>query len=340
VGSPSPARVTGLPWSAPASWRPPTRCPTRAPRARRGLACPAEGLSLEDLAETTRALLESGAEIEELNAVRKHLSAVSGGRLARRASARRVEVLAISDVPGDRLDVIGSGPFAADPTTYAGALAVLSARGVVERVPESVRRHLESGARGEREETVAPGDRALARVRTTVLASNRTAVEAARRAALRRGLTTRVVSPPLAGEAREAGRALVALARDGRRPEPLCLVAGGETAVTVRGPGSGGRSQELALAAALDLDGGAPTALLAAGTDGSDGPTDAAGAYADEGTVARGHRAGVDGREALRDNDSHGFFAAEGGLFVTGPTGTNVMDLALLRVDPLSAAPD
>jgi glycerate-2-kinase len=304
------------------------------------LACPAEGLSLEDLAETTRALLESGAEIEELNAVRKHLSAVSGGRLARRASARRVEVLAISDVPGDRLDVIGSGPFAADPTTYAGALAVLSARGVVERVPESVRRHLESGARGEREETVAPGDRALARVRTTVLASNRTAVEAARRAALRRGLTTRVVSPPLAGEAREAGRALVALARDGRRPEPLCLVAGGETAVTVRGPGSGGRSQELALAAALDLDGGAPTALLAAGTDGSDGPTDAAGAYADEGTVARGHRAGVDGREALRDNDSHGFFAAEGGLFVTGPTGTNVMDLALLRVDPLSAAPD
>jgi glycerate 2-kinase len=142
------------------------------------------------------------------------------------------------------------------------------------------------------------------------------------------------VSEPLSGEARDEARRLVGLARDLRPSMPTCLVAGGETTVRVRGPGRGGRSQELALAAALELDGAAPCALLAAGTDGSDGPTDAAGAYADEGTVGRGRRAGVDARHALARNDSYGFFSAEGGLFVSGPTGTNVMDLVLLRVEP------
>jgi glycerate-2-kinase len=298
------------------------------------LACPAGELTLEDLAATTRALLEAGAEIEQLNAVRKHLSAMAGGRLAQRTAARRVEVLAISDVPGDRLDVIGSGPFAADPTTYADALAVLAERGVLERVPARVRAHLEAGARGELDETPKPGDPALSRVHTTLLATNRDAVEVARDAAQRRGLGVRVVSNPLAGEAREAGRWLVALARRARASQPLCLVAGGETAVTVRGRGRGGRNQELALAAALALDRGPATALLAAGTDGSDGPTDAAGAFADEGTVERGRRAGVDALAALAENDSYGFFAAEGGLWVTGPTRTNVMDLALVRVEP------
>jgi glycerate-2-kinase len=162
------------------------------------------------------------------------------------------------------------------------------------------------------------------------------ALEAARDAAARRGLRARVASQPLAGEARDAGRALVALARRFSGSEPVCLLAGGETSVTVRGRGRGGRNQELALAAALALDSGPPLALLAAGTDGSDGPTDAAGAYVDEGSVARGRRAGVDASAALADNDSYRFFAAEGGLFVTGPTGTNVMDLALLRIAPAS----
>jgi glycerate-2-kinase len=211
---------------------------------------------------------------------------------------------------------------------------VLDARGVLRRVPLRVRTHLEAGARGELDETPKPGDPALARVRTALLATNRSAVEAAHEAARRRGLDTRLLSEPLAGEAREAGRRLVALARRMRPAAPLCLLAGGETTVTVRGSGRGGRSQELALAAALELSGGPPTTLLAAGTDGGDGPTDAAGAFADEGTVARGDRAGVDARAALVDNDSYGFFAAEGGLFVTGPTGTNVMDLVLLRLEP------
>jgi len=298
------------------------------------LACPSDGLDLGDLAATTRLLLDAGSGIEETNAVRKHLSAVAGGRLAQACRAEWVEVLAISDVPGDRLDVIGSGPFAADPTTFATALAVLEARNLLDRIPPRVRSHLEAGARGRLEETAKPGDPALTRVRTTILASNRTAVEAARDAALRRGLMARVVSKPLAGEAREAARELISLARRARPEQPLLLVAGGETSVTVRGRGRGGRNQELALAAALELEGGPRATLLAAGTDGGDGPTEAAGAFADAATVERGRRAGRDARAALEDNDSHGFFEAEGGLFVTGPTGTNVMDLALLCIEP------
>jgi len=298
------------------------------------LACPAQGLALEDLAEATRLLLAAGADIEETNAVRKHLSALSGGWLARRARPRRIEVLALSDVPGDRLDVIGSGPFAADPTTYADALAALRRRGALDGLPERVRAHLQAGLRGERGETPKPGDPDLARVRHTLLATNRTAALAAGAAAERAGLRTVTLDGVLSGEARDAAAALVARAHAARARAPVCLVAGGETTVTVRGTGLGGRSQELALAAAVDLDGGPPTALLAAGTDGNDGPTQAAGAYADERTLARARRAGLDARTALAANDSHPFFRAEGGLFVTGPTRTNVMDLALVRVDP------
>jgi glycerate-2-kinase len=298
------------------------------------LACPGEGVSVRDLAEVTRLLLRAGADIEELNTVRKHLSALAGGRLVGRCRAGRIEVLAISDVPGDRPEVIGSGPFAADPTSHADALAVLARRGVLERVPPAARAHLEAGARGAVPDTVKPGDPALARVSTTLVATNRDAVTAAREAGRRRGLETRVVAEPLAGEAREAGRRLVDLALRARSAAPILLVAGGETTVTVRGAGRGGRNQELALAAAIALAGRPGISLLAAGTDGTDGSTPAAGAFADAGTVERGRRRAADARAALADNDSHGFFAAEGGLFTTGPTGTNVMDLALVRVDP------
>lgn len=302
------------------------------------LACPAAGLSAADLATTTRLLLAGGADIVQQNAVRKHLSALAGGRLAQHARAERIEVLAISDVPGDRIDVIGSGPFAPDPTTFADACAVLEQLGLGPRVPEAVREHLEAGRRGEREETPKPGAEGLARVHTTVLASNRGAVEAAADAARGCGLSVRVIAQPLAGEAREAAGRLVSLAHSLRPAAPTCLIAGGETTVTLRGSGRGGRNQELALAAALRLDSGPGTALLAAGTDGTDGPTDAAGAYADEATLARGEKLGVDAAAALARNDSYGFFSVEGGLFVTGPTGTNVMDLALLRVDPVSSS--
>jgi hydroxypyruvate reductase len=299
------------------------------------LSAPIPGLSLEDLARTTRALLEGGAAIDELNAVRKHLSRTAGGRLARACSAGVIELLAVSDVPGDRLDVIGSGPFAADPSRFADALAVLERRARPQAVPSAVWEELRAGARGEREETPKPGAPELARVRSTLVATSAMAVAAALDAARRRGLDARIVSEPLAGEARDEAERLVSLAAAARPARPLCLVAAGETAVSVRGAGRGGRNQELALAAALALESLPDIVLLAAGTDGRDGPTDAAGAFADAETVARGRAAGVDARRALADNDAHGFFAAEGGLLRTGPTGTNVMDLALLLVSPM-----
>jgi len=297
------------------------------------LSSPPDGVSHEDLARTNAALLASGAGIEELNAVRKHLSVLSGGRLAAASGAGRVLVLAISDVIGDALDVIGSGPCAADPTTFADALAVLRRRGLdgPGALPSSVRARLAAGAEGRVEETPKPGDPRLARVRSAVLARNADALEAARAEARVRGVEARIVTRALTGEARDAGRRLAALGRAvGSADAPRLLLAGGETTVTVRGPGRGGRCQELALAAALEIAGDPSLALLAAGTDGSDGPTDAAGAYADGGSVARGAAAGVAAAEALARNDAHAFFAAEGGLVRTGPTRTNVMDLVLI----------
>ncbi len=293
------------------------------------LSCPLPGLSREDLVATTELLLASGAEIGELNAVRKHLTEISGGRLARRAGSRRIEVLAISDVPGDAIETIGSGPLAADPSSNADALGVLQRRGLRASAPERIVAHLESS----REESVKPGDPVLARVHSTILARNRDAVDGAREAARESGLPAIVATEFLRGEARGAGRRLVALARSLRPDGPLVLLAGGETTVTLRGDGRGGRNQELALAAACELEGSSGIALLAAGTDGTDGPTDAAGAYADGGTVARGRALDLDAHAALERNDSYAFFSAEGGLLVTGPTRTNVMDLVLVLVE-------
>jgi glycerate-2-kinase len=298
------------------------------------LACPLDGLGREDVAAATALLLRAGAGIDELNAVRKHLTALSGGRLALASPAGRIEVLAVSDVPGDDPAVLGSGPCAADRTRYADAVAIAHRRGVWGALPERVRTHLDEGARGRRPESAKPGDPRLARVRTTLLASNRDALEAAAAAARGHGRRPLLVTGALRGEARVAGRRLAALGLAARAQQPLLLLAGGETTVTVRGDGRGGRSQELALAAALALDGHAGVALLAAGTDGSDGPTDAAGAFADGGTLARGRTAGADARAALARNDAYGFFAIEAGLVVTGPTRTNVMDLVLLAVGP------
>jgi len=296
------------------------------------MACPAPGLSLADLAQTTALLLAAGADIDELNTVRKQLSAVGGGRLGRLARSERVEVLAISDVPGDRLDLIGSGPFVKDPSTRADALAVVSRRSLSARLPAAVLAHLGSS------EPAPTPDRAPAGVRTTLLATNADAVAAAVVAAAEIGMRPVVLTPSLTGEAARVGERVAALASalapPAGDPRPLCLIAGGETTVTVRGAGRGGRNQELALAAAIGMDGRSGLDLLAVGTDGNDGPTAAAGAHSNGGTVARGRAAGRGAALALAENDSHGFFAAEGGLVVTGPTGTNVMDLLLFRVDP------
>jgi len=303
------------------------------------LACPQPGISLDEVATTTAALLAAGADIRELNTVRKHLVEVAGGRLARAAAARCIEVLILSDVLGDPLDVIASGPCTPDPSRFADALAVLAARALRERIPPRVLAHLEAGARGEREESPKPGDPGFARVHATIVASLGDALRAAGAAARAQQLHPIAVSAMLHGEARVAGRRLAALARSlAPVTVPTCLLAGGETTVTVRGGGVGGRSQELALAAAIELAGCDDVVLLAAGTDGSDGPTDAAGAFADGGSVARAVSRGVNAARALADNDAYEFFAQEGGLLRTGPTGTNVMDLVLIEVQAREAS--
>jgi len=300
---------------------------------------PAPPLEVPELVRTTSLLLGAGIDIHGLNAVRKHLTRVSGGRLAEAVpGAAAIRVLVLSDVPGDDLATIGSGPCEPDPTTYHDARAAIEAVGAWMALPEDVRRHLEEGCAGTRNESPKPGAPWAARVDTRILASNATALQAIEVAASAQGLPVRRDPLPLRGEAREAGRRLAARATE-PGAAPTLWIAGGETAVTVRGDGKGGRSQELALAAALAWEGAdvAPdTLLLAAGTDGTDGPTEAAGAFADPGTASRGRERGVDPEQALARNDSHRFFDAEGGLFVTGPTRTNVMDLALLScgLDP------
>lgn len=297
-------------------------------------ACPAPGLTIADLVASTDVLLASGADIEEMNTVRKHLSDFSGGRLARAAGCRRICVLAVSDVPGDALEVIGSGPCVPDSTGYGDALDVIARRDANGRMPARVISHLELGAAGESAETRELQAAGFEQARHTIVASNAGARKAAVQAIRSQGAKPIDLGSTLSGEAREAALRLLARARAERADGPVCLVVGGETSVTFREAGRGGRNQEFALAASLSLaqQGDADIAVLAAGTDGTDGPTDAAGAFVDSGTVARGRERGVDAAAALAAHDSYTFFAAEGGALMTGPTGTNVMDLVLIEV--------
>jgi glycerate-2-kinase len=293
---------------------------------------PVSGVTLEDIQTLTALLLRSGADIRAMNAVRKHLSRIKGGALARLATASRVLTLAISDVPGDRLDVIGSGPTAPDPTTYGEALEALRSCRVLAAAPAGARRHLERGAAGDAPETPKPGDALFERVEHRVIASLAAALDAAEAEAGRRGMRARNLGGCLYGSARDEAQRLAELARRARAEGIDLLVAGGEPVVRVTGDGKGGRAQELALAFALEVDGGEEVTALFAGTDGSDGPTDAAGALVDHGTVARGQALRLDARGHLDRNDSYGFFRTTGELLVTGPTGTNVADLAFVRV--------
>ena len=297
------------------------------------MTLPPEAVSLADVQATTGALLRAGATIGELNAVRKHLDRLKGGRLARAAAPARVLALVLSDVVGDPLDVIASGPVSPDPTTFAEAVEVLRRRGVRDAVPAVVREHLDRGLRGEAAESPKPADRCFERVVVRIVGNNRMAAEAAVAEAARRGYAARLLTTELIGEAREAGRELAtsALAERARGAAgPSCLVAAGETTVTVTGGGSGGRNQELALGAALALAGSEGVLLASAGTDGVDGPTDAAGALADGATLERAAALGLDPEAALGDNDAYPFFRALGDLIVTGPTGTNVMDVQVV----------
>jgi hydroxypyruvate reductase len=300
------------------------------------LPAPVAGVTFEDKARTTDLLLRAGASIHELNAVRKHLSRLKGGGLARASAPARVVALVLSDVVGDDLSTIASGPAAPDPTTYGDALSVLRARGVLGEAPPAVVRHLEAGARGEVAETPKPGDPLFTRVRTRVVGSNRLSLEAAAREARRLGFRPLVLTSRLEGEAREAARFLVAVLAEcvhegGPARPPVCLVAGGETTVTVRGRGRGGRNQELAVAAAEPLAAlPVPAVVAALATDGADGASDAAGGVVDDRTLERARRLGLaPAATFLEENDSNGFLAALGDLIVTGPSGTNVMDVTV-----------
>jgi hydroxypyruvate reductase len=289
---------------------------------------PAPPVTLAEKQETTRLLLGAGATINELNAVRKHLSLFKGGRFARAAAPARVVSLILSDVVGDPLDVIASGPTVPDRSTFAEALAVLERKGVTARVPAAVRERLAAGAAGRIEETPKPGDRLFERVSNVVVGNNALVVDAAAAEARRLGYRAELVTRSLQGEARDVARDLVARAR--AVAPGTCLIAGGETTVTVRGAGRGGRCQEFALAAALALRPDDDLVVLAAGTDGTDGPTDAAGGIVDAGTVARGERAARSARAALDDNDAYSFLSAAGDLLISGPTNTNLLDIYLL----------
>jgi hydroxypyruvate reductase len=304
------------------------------------LPSPAEGIALAQKQEVTRLLLGCGATIDEINCVRKHLSTVKGGGLARLAQPAALLTLILSDVVGDPLDVIASGPTVPDPTTFAAAREVLARRGLTDQVPAAVRARLEAGARGELPETPKPGDPVFARAMNVMVGSNALAMTAAARRARALGYRPLVLSTTVTGETREVAAVHAAIARElaaTGQPlrRPACILTGGETTVTLRGTGKGGRNQEFALAAALGIQGLERVAVLSAGTDGNDGPTDAAGAFVAGDTVARARSAGLDPVGALDGHDAYPFFEALGDLVVTGPTRTNVMDLRLILAGPL-----
>lgn len=292
------------------------------------LPAPAPPVTLAEKRETTKLLLASGATIHQINAVRKHISAIKGGRLAKLAAPARVVTLALSDVVGDQLDVIGSGPTAPDASTFADTLAVLDRFNLRARVPKSVREKLESSA----DETPTPGDAIFAHVENLIVGSNQKALEAAAVRAKALGYRTLILASTIEGETRDVARMHAAIARQIREygqplKPPACVISGGETTVTIRGQGKGGRNQEFALAAAIDIAGLEDTLILSAGTDGTDGPTDAAGAIADGETCSRSK---IHAAQALAQNDSYPFFEKLGDLVITGSTGTNVMDLHLV----------
>ena len=304
------------------------------------LPAPVDGVTLADKQLVTDLLLRSGATIDEINCVRKHISKVKGGQLARAAWPTPVVSLLISDVLGDRLDVIASGPTSPDPTTFEEALQVLEKYGLVEELEASpVLHHLRLGAREEVPETPKPGDPIFEAVQNEIVASNALAVEAVRKLAERQGFNTVVLTSQIRGEAREVGRVLASVAWEIVKhkrpvPPPACVISGGETTVTLgKIPGKGGRNQELALAAALELPSSPSVVLLSAGTDGTDGPTDAAGAIVDGMSVERARRKGLEPVGYLSDHNSYRFFERTGELLITGPTGTNVMDLQILLVE-------
>lgn len=291
---------------------------------------PAQPVTLAEKQETTQLLLRSGANIHEINTVRKHISSIKGGQLAALAWPAQVLSLILSDVIGDDLDVIGSGPTAPDSSTFVDAVSVLDKFELTNRIPASVGERIRAGMAGEIPET----PKSLERVQNLIVGSNQLALDAAAGAARGLGYRPLILSSFIEGETRDVAKVHAAIAKEvlsSGRPvkRPACVISGGETTVTIKGDGLGGRNQEFALAAAMDIAAISGVLMLSGGTDGSDGPTDAAGALCDGTTIARAEKLGLNAADFLARNDSYHFFEPLGDLIKTGPTGTNVMDVRL-----------
>lgn len=298
---------------------------------------PVDGISLQEKQEVTKQLLACGATINEMNALRKHISRMKGGQLARLASPATLLSLILSDVVGDPLDVIASGMTVPDTSTFEEVHTIFRKFNILEKVPRNILAHIESGRKGVIPETPKEGDPIFSRVHNLVIGSNMLALQTAEKIARELGYRPLILSSFVEGEAREAAKVLIGLAKEVRKTDhpispPACLIFGGETTVTLQGKGLGGRNQEMALAAALRIEGMKDLLFLSLGTDGSDGPTDAAGAMADGDTLGRARELGLNPLDYLLDNDSYHFFEQLGDLIKTGPTNTNVNDMQLILI--------
>ncbi len=301
------------------------------------LVSPAEGVSLEDKKRMVQLLFECGANIDEMNILRKHISKVKGGRLARIAYPSRTICLILSDVIGDRLDSIASGPTSPDPTTFEDCFEILNRYKLLDKIPKSVRSFLEENKGKQENETLKPEDAVFKKVENIIVGSNLLALKEAEKEARKLDFNTILLSSTVSGDTTRAAKEHASLAREIREDRvkpspPACVISGGETTVEIKGKGKGGRNQEFVLASAIQIQGLKDVVISSMNTDGIDGPTDAAGALCDGITVSRAKKMNLDPEDHLKRNDSYHFFEKLGDLIKTGPTNTNVMDIHLILV--------
>lgn len=302
------------------------------------LPAPWPPINLDQKQETTRLLLECGATINEINAIRKHLSRSKGGWLAKASYPATLISLILSDVIGDKLDIIASGPTVPDENTYTDCTNIIERYGLAEKLPEGVVEHFKQGVAGAIPETPKTGDQVFSKTQNVIVGNNRSALLAAKEEAVSLGYNTMIISSQIEGEAKEAAKFLAGIGKEISQANipispPACILAGGETTVTIQGNGKGGRNQELALAFAIAIDGWEKVAFISAGTDGTDGPTDAAGAIVDGLTCKKAIQVNLNPYTFLANNDSNSFFGSLGGLLKTGPTRTNVMDIMCMIIE-------
>ena len=302
------------------------------------LPAPANGIKLSEKQELTQLLLDCGADIGEINAIRKHISQIKGGRLAELAYPSTTINLALSDVVGDKMDTISSGPTTLDSSTFKDAWHILEKYALLDKVSTSIREHLRKGVKGEIGETPKSGDKIFDKVHNFIIGNNMTALKAAQAKAKALGYNTLMLSSRIEGEAREVAKVYAAIAQEilstgNPIPPPACIISGGETTVTIKGAGKGGRNQELALAAAIDIDDLDNVVIASIGSDGTDGPTDAAGGIVNGDTINNAIDIGLNPSQYLNNNDSYNFLKQVDALIFTGPTNTNVMDIQLILVN-------